>query len=263
MTNDKAADLFKAMATKAGFTPEQVNLALAAPEWKEIENRDNRHSEYSSALDKAKNLETKLQAAEPFRQWWQEKGGAQWYQNSNEQAQELARFKERYGDLDPNNPSDVRQAATASGLTLAQAKAMLDEQRTQLGVQFTAMTTDALAVMTDAQQRGIKLTTDDIGAMNRIMAEKGVTYGQAYETHLGPRVREMEQTKLTREKEEYAAEKVRDALSRVGHNGLPADSAGVQTGFFDRPANGMADKPRSDQELMAMWADAAPGKAAA
>jgi hypothetical protein len=79
---------------------------------------------------------------------------------------------------------------------------------------------------------------------------------------MGPKVRELEQTKLTREKEEYAAEKVRDALSRIGHNGLPADSAGVQTGFFERPANGMADKPKTEQELLAMWQDSAPKQAA-
>src|SRR6516164_6393684 len=95
MTNDKAADLFRAMAKDAGFTDEQVAKAMAAPQWKEIENRDNRHSEYSSALDKVKNLEPQAAKAKEWDTWWKEKGGSKLY----EQSKELGLYKERYGAL--------------------------------------------------------------------------------------------------------------------------------------------------------------------
>lgn len=261
MTNDKAADLFKQLAKEQGFTDEQVAKAMAAPQWKEIENRDNRHSEYSSALDKAKNFEAAAKKAGEWDDWWKNKGGGTVYQKYQEQQASLARYQERFGALDPNDPNAVRQGAEASGMTMQQVQAMLEARLNEQGTRFSAMTADLGLVMTDAANRGIKLSPDDIQAMNKIMADKGVTYGAAYAEHLGPKVREMESQKLTKEKEDYAAEKVRDALSRVGHNGLPPVNSEVPS-FFERPKAGIAEKSLSDQELLGMWNDAAPKRAA-
>lgn len=258
LSNEAAQDLFKALAKKAGFTEAQVKLALEAEEWKEIQNRDNRHSEYSSALDKLKNLEPKAKKAEEWDEWWTKKGGAKLYETHQQQAQVLARYQERFGELDPNSTQDVRTAAAQTGLTLQQAQAMLEQERQKMGVQFSSMTNDAMAVLVDASNRGLKLSTEDIATMNKIMADKGVTYGAAYAEHFGPKVREMEQQRLAKEKEEYANEKVRDALTRAGVSSVPQEP-GIQANFFDRPAAGVAEKSLSDQELLSMWHDSAPG----
>ncbi len=263
MTNDKAADLFKALAKKQGFTDEQVTLALQQPEWKEIENRDNRHSEYSSALDKAKNLEPLAVKAKEWDTWWRDKGGSELYETHQEQAQRLARYQERFGDIDPSNPSDVRAAATVTGLTLQQAQAMIDQKLQEQGVRFSQMSNELLAVTVDAQQRGIKLTGDDVLAMNKIMAEKGVTYAGAYEQHLGPKVREMEQQRLENEKKSYAEQQLRDFKTRIGYTENQYGKGGTDgspvASFFDRPKTGVAEKSMSDQELLSMWNDSAPG----
>lgn len=256
MTNDKAADLFKAMAQTAGFTDEQVAKAMAAPQWKEIENRDNRHSEYASALDKAKNLEPLAAKAKEWDKWWTEKGGSTLYTTQQEQATQLALYQERFGNLNPNDPQQVRQVAAGAGITMQQAQEMLKSALNEQGVRFSQMSNELLAVTVDAQNRGIKLTTEDIGAMNKLMADKGVTYAGAYQEHLGPRVREMEEQKRKKELEDYATQKVQDELTRRGISGVQPGSSEVPASFFERPATGMADKPKSDQELMAMWNDA-------
>jgi hypothetical protein len=262
MTNDKAVDLFKAMAKGAGLTDEQVNVALSQPQWKEIENRDNRHSEYSSALDKVRNLEPQAATAKRWQDWWEGKGeyagqgaGSKTYKAYIDQQTALARYQERFGALDADSSrTEVRDAAAATGMTMQQVQAMLDEQ----GKRFSAMSTEQMAILADAQTRGLKLTVEDVTAMNRIMAEKGVTYAGAYEQHVGPRVREMEQQKLTKEKEDYAAEKVRDALTRAGVHAVQGNQE-VPPSFYDRPKTGVAEKSMSDQELLAMWNDSAPG----
>lgn len=259
MTNDKATDLFKAMATKAGFTPDQVTLALSQPEWKEIENRDNRHSEYASALDRAKNLEPLANKAKEWDEWWTKKGGSKLYETQQTQAERLARYTERFGDLDPNaSQQQVQQAAQGAGLTMQQVQALLDAKTNEMGVRMSSMTTDLGMIMVDAANRGIKLSTDDLAAMNKLMADKGVTYGAAYSEHLGPKVREMEEQRLDKEKKDYAAEQVRDALSRAGVHNLPSSSE-IPANFYDRPKAGVAEKSLSDQELLGMWNDAAPG----
>jgi len=255
LSNLQAAELFKQLAAKAGFSDDQVKLALNADEWKELQNRDNRHSEYSSALDRVKNLEPLATKATEWDKWWKE-GGSRLYQAEQEKSQALARYQERFGNLDPNDPADVRRGAAQTGMTMEQVQAMLAERDNQIGVRFSAMTNDLLAVTVDAQQRGIKLSGDDVLAMQKIMAEKGVGYGQAYELHAGPRVREMESQRLQKEKEDYANEKVQDALTRAGvHGGIPTTSD-VPNNFFDRPTGGVADKPKTDQELMQMWNEA-------
>lgn len=263
MTNDKAADLLKALAKKAGFTDEQVTLALSQPEWKEIENRDNRHSEYSSALDKAKNLEPLAAKAKEWDEWWGKKGGSKLYEENQRKEQLLSRFTERFGALDPDDTTDVRHAAKVTGMTMQQVQEMLDTQKNQIGLQFSQMTNELLAIQVDAANRGVKLTGDDVVAMNKLMAEKGVTYAAAYESHVGPRVREMEQQRLEKEKKDYAAEQVRDALTRAGVHNLPTASDSIPANFFDRPKTGIAEKSLSDQELLSMWNDSSPGKRAA
>ena len=250
MTNDKAADLFKALAAKAGFSEDQVKLALDTAEYKELENRLPR-PEYSRAMDRVRDLEPLATKAKEWDEWWTKKGGSTLF----EKASQLSRYQERFGDLDPNNSTEVRQAANATGLTMEQVNALVEARTNDIGVRFSQMTNELLAIQVDAANRGVKLTGDDVLAMNKLMQEKGVTYAGAYEMHVGPRVREMEQTRLSKEKEDYAAEKVRDALSRVGHN-APLGSDPSVPNFFDRPQGGMADKPKSDQELLAMWNDA-------
>lgn len=254
LTNEKATDLFLAMAKKAGWTESQVKLALDSDEGKEILNRDNRHSEYSSALDKVKNLEPLAKKATEWDEWWGKKGGSKLYETQQQQAQVLARYQERFGELDSNSNVDVQKAANVAGLTLQQAQEMLADQ----GRRFSQMSSDQMLVMVDAQNRGIKLSTEDVSAMTKIMAEKNMTYGQAYSEHVGPRVREMESQRLDKEKKDYAAEQVRDALSRAGVHNLPATSD-LSPSFFDRPTNGLAEKSMSDQELLSMWQDSAPG----
>ena len=88
----------------------------------------------------------------------------------------------------------------------------------------------------------------------------GVTYAGAYQEVVAPRVREMESQRFEKEKKDFAAEAVRDALSRAGAN--PASTAstpGFQSNFFDRPADGVAKSSMNEQELVALWADSAPG----
>lgn len=256
MTNDKALDLFKAMAKGAGLTDEQVNLALTQPQWKEIENRDNRHSEYSSALDKAKNLEPLAAKAKEWDEWWGKKGGSKLYEANQNHERELARYQERFGALDADSSvPDVRRAAAATGLTLEQVQALLNDQ----GAKFSQYQADRDLVFADAATRGVRITTDDVTAMNKLMADKGVTYAAAYQEHVGPRVREMEQQKQAKEKEDYAAEKVRDALTRAGVHNLPAAADSIPANFFDRPKTGIAEKSLSDQELLSMWNDSSPG----
>ena len=122
MTNDKAVDLFKAMAKGAGLTDEQVNVALSQPQWKEIENRDNRHSEYSSALDRVRNLEPQAATAKRWQDWWEGKGeyagqgaGSKTYKAYIDQQTALARYQERFGALDADaTRTEVRDAAAAT-----------------------------------------------------------------------------------------------------------------------------------------------------
>lgn len=246
------------MAKKQGWTDEQVTLALQQPEWKEIENRDNRHSEYSSALDKAKNLEPLAAKAKEWDEWWGKKGGSKLYEENQRKEAALLRYQERFGALDPDSSTDIRHAATATGMTMQQVQEMLDAKSNDMGVRFSQMTNELLAITVDAANRGVKLTGDDVVAMQNLMASKGVTYAAAYEQHVGPRVREMEQQRLEKEKKDYAAEQVRDALTRAGVHNLSLTSE-VPANFFDRPKTGIAEKSLSDQELLSMWNDSSPG----
>lgn len=252
LNNLQATDLFKQLATKAGFTPEQVDLALKADEFKEFENGYRRQSEYSQALDRAKALEPQAAKAAEWDEWWSKKGGKKVYETYQESQATLARYQERFGDLNPNSQADVREAAATTGMTIQQVQALLNDQ----GTRWSQMLADRDLVFADAATRGLKFSTEDLATMNRLQAEKGVTFSAAYETHMGPRVREMDQKARETEKEAYAAEKVRDALSRVGHNGLPP-TADVPN-FYDRPKAGVAEKSMNDQELLAMWNDSAP-----
>lgn len=258
LSNLQAKQLFEQLAAKAGFTQDQVKLALEAEEWKELQNRDNRHSEYSSALDKVKNLEPLAQKAKQWDEWWTEKGGSKLYETQQQQAQRLALYQERFGELDPQQQQQVQQAA-ASGMSMQQVTALIDSKLNEQGTRFSQYQAERDRVFVEASNLGIKLTADDLTAMNNLMSTRGVTYAQAAQEHLGPRVRELEDKKRKDEMEQYAQQKVQDELARRGVAAVPITSQTPSANFFDRPKNGVAERTNSDQELLAMWAESAPG----
>jgi hypothetical protein len=260
MTNDKAADLFRAMAKDAGFTDEQVAKAMAAPQWKEIENRDNRHSEYSSALDKVKNLEPQAAKAKEWDTWWKEKGGSTLY----EQSKELGLYKERYGALtgDTNGGNGGGNTNVPAGVTMAQVQAMLKEQIEAQGARFSTFQSDILTTNAELAAHGITPKAADIAEMNKLMAN-GATYSAAAVSHFGPRVREMEQQRIEKEKKDAVEQAVKDYASRSGaYSNVPPPGQTSQPSFMSRPDNGVAPAGKTDQELLALWNESAPGRAA-
>ncbi len=247
-----ATEIFKEMAKGAGYTDDQVNLALARPEWKELENGYVRHDEYSSALDKAKNLEGKAKRADDWDGWW--KSEKTNIESLNTKAQQLARYEERFGALDGSDPNATARAAAATGLTMADVTKITE----QMSQNFSGLLKDGLRIASrHAATFGEEL---DVDALEKIALEKRVSLPQAYQELVAPRVRDREQKKTEEEIQKQVDQRVKDEMSR---RAMSPGSRGsdIPPSFIVKPTGADAPKELGDQDFISMWNEA--GKTAA
>ncbi len=253
MATKTATELFQEMAKKAGFTAEQVTLALSQPEYKELENGFVRHDEYSSALDKARELQTAADKAKQWDDWYKQNGPA--IQTLNEKAERLARYEQQFGALDGTDPNANRQAAAATGLTMADVTKITE----QMSQNFSGLLKDGLRIASrHAATFGEEL---DVDSLEKIALEKRVPLTQAYEELVGPRVRERNDAKTKEEIARQVAEGVKDELSRRAMSPGSTGHSAPPVFLGQQPTGADAPKPLGDQDLMSIWNDA--GKSAA
>lgn len=252
MAAKTATELFNEMAKKAGFTADQVTLALSQPEYKELENGFVRHDEYSSALDKAKNLQGQADKAKQWDDWYKQNSPA--ITGLNEKAQLLAKYEERFGALD-GSAGDTRAAAATTGLTMADVTKITE----QLSQNFSGLLKDGLRIASrHAAAFGEEL---DVDALEKIALEKRVPLTQAYEELVAPRVRERNEAKTKVEIEKQVSERVKDELSRRAMSPGTSGHSAPPVFIGQQPTGADAPKPLGDQDLMSLWSDA--GKTAA
>ena len=248
-----AEELFKDMAKKAGYTEEQVKLALDQPEWKDLQNGYVRHDEYSSALDKAKNLEGKAKKAEDWDKWYKDNGPA--IQGLNEKAQLLAKYEERFGALDGSDPNAPGRAI-AAGMSQADVTKLILAAQEQQSQNFSGLLKDTMYVTSrHASEFGEALSMEQIGQLEKIAIEKRVPLTQAYEELVAPRVRERETKKTEETIQKRVDERVKDELSRRSA-GPGSRGSDIPPSFIIKPAGADAPKDLTDQDLQNLWAEA-------
>lgn len=247
MATKTAIDAFKDLAKEAGWSEDQVTLALSKPAFKELENGFIRQDEYSRSLDKARDLQAKVQE---YNDWWSKTGPAVEGLRAKEVA--LARYQERFGDLENANPQHV-QAVT--GVSLDDVQKML-AQRDQ---NFSGLLKDGLRIASrHAAAFGEEL---DVDALEKIALEKRVPLTQAYEELVAPRVRERETAKTQAEIKRQVDEQVKDELSRRALSPGTSGHSAPPVFIGQQPTGADAPKPLGDQDLMGLWSEA--GKSAA
>lgn len=242
-----AQELFADMAKAAGWTTEQVTLALATDAGKELNNGYVRHAEYSSALDKARNLEGEAAKAKQWEGWWKENSPR--IQNlQTEHATLKERLKQAgYTDLQAETTATAQTGAGA-GLTMEQVQQLF----TQRDNNYSSLLRDTMSIL--SEHDSARLGRLDVPALEKIAQEKQLTLKGAYDQFIAPKVKELEtkdlEARITREREEA----VKDYASR---NNLPVNiDRGLQPGANFGPRTGEAAKAVDDAGLMSMWADA-------
>lgn len=209
MTPQEAKAYFEELARKSGV---DLNVPLSQvlsndTFLKETSNGIARHSEYSSALDRARNLEQEVNAAKTQLGTWD-----QWYKNyaepkvsKAEQAEKrLQDYVNQFGELPDGTPVGNR---TGAQVTAGMTKEDIDKMFRERDRAYTTMTKQVTRVMA----RHLKDFNEDldIDAVEKIMDEKGLPLEAAYKEFVQPRVEERQ----TKERSEWE-KKTRDEIER-------------------------------------------------
>lgn len=243
----RAKDIVGEIEKTAGWTPEQSaqmrtylleNEAAA----EHLGNSTARHSEYSSALDKARDLETKLNEAAKYQQWYEKN-----YAVANAAVTEAARYRERYGALDetPNPVPANNGASVPAGMTKAEIEQLLTDRDNR----WASITKTGLRLA--SRHAAEYKEALDIDAIEKIAIEKSIPLDIAYEEFVRPRVQEAEKKRTDEEIKRRVDEGIAAERSRMGSHGafIPAQ----QSGFSDYANKGGKVAATDDAELANMW----------
>lgn len=182
-------------------------------------------SDYSRDLDKTRD-EWKGKVGE-YEKWYAEIAEPAYKQNLSGLTR-LRQYEQRFGKIE--DAADVKQAATATGLSKDEVKALLDEQIGTVRAQTAALLkTVPRLVARHVREFGEE---PDLDAVEKIAIEKGLSAEQAYNEWAGPKYKEKSETALNERIKKEREEAVRDYASK---HKLPVEAKPRESHpFFDR-----------------------------
>ena len=244
MTAAEAKQEFEKLARDNGLSDDQVKAVLQAFDNEKfaggVAAGYTRHSEYSRALDKTKDLEGKLVNVE---KWYNEQAVPALTNLQQVQAN-LSKYEALYGKLDDAPPGDKRAAAAAAGISREELDKIL-EQRTNA---LTAAVVDYERLMGDIRLGHFQRFNEvlPVKEMEKFMRENQITdLERGYELFAKPRVAELDKAAQTKREKEMREEIERDIRSRYK---LPAEPKPPATTPFEDLANARASKDYNEHE---------------
>lgn len=255
MSKERARKAFEELCKEAGFGEDDTKLALEkfADNEKFAEKFTagfTRHSEYSSALDKLKNLETEMGR------------NKEWFTNSwpvVQKSLEEAGYVLVNGQLiksnkQPNNDEGIN----VEGLTQKQVEEMMEGKLTHLRNAFASTMKDGLRL---ASRHAAQFKEElDVDALEKIALEKQIPLQTAYDLYVAPRVEDARKKSEEERLKQGIEEGVKDRLSKMN---LPVDLSSASS----TPSHGFAfatgtEKTKlTDADLANMWNEVQGAKA--
>ena len=164
----------------------------------------------------------------------------EWYPRANAEYQRaLAEIEALKANPNPNPDFDASKYLTRDDFIKMQQErdaryATVIKEATRLGSRHAATFGEEL----------------DVDALEKLANETNLPLSAAYDRMIAPRVQEKQKAAADKEKEEYAAQKVKDALSRhkLPTDPIPTESAPI----YNRISPDSAPKDM-DSELLAAW----------
>jgi len=256
MTPQEAKAYFQELARKAGLDP-SVSLSQVLENenfLKETGNGIARHSEYSSALDRARALEQERnQAKEQLGTW------DAWYKNyaepkvsqAEQREKQLQDYVNRYGQLPDGTQTGYQGEQVVAGMTKAEIEKMLKERDSVRDQAYTTMTKQVTRVMA----RHLKDFNEDldIDAVEKLMDEKRLPLEAAYKEYIGPRVEERKKTQDEEWRKKTTEEIERDVRSRYK---IPVDAKPRESvsDLLNRKApDGIPEEQGAKNAFMEAW----------
>jgi len=244
---------FTELCTEAGYSPEQTAQLLQLAKHEKVATKlggvlKTAQDDYQSQVGRQKAAEDKLKSYEQQVTDWYAKSNAAYQQAQAERDamnQQLSVLKQSLG-VDPGNGyQPPTNGDTSKYLTKEDLLAAMNEQNTR----FAGVIKDITRVSSrHAAKFGEELDTEALE--ETLKQHPGLSVAQAYEQMVGPRLREEQEKRHQKEKEEYAAEKLRDYKSQ--HH-LPVDPVPTESAPMYRTVD-PKDVPKDiDQDLLAAW----------
>lgn len=213
MTAAEAKQEFEKLAKDSGLSEDQVKAVLQAFEnekfAKGVGTGYARHSEYSSAMDKLKNAETKIGQYEE----WYSKQAAPAINAAQQIAAKLAAYEGTYGPIETGTTGERKAAAGALGITREELDKILKERSNAESAAFVEYERQMGDIRLDHYARfGEKINME---AFEKFMREnKAVDISSAYRNFVEPRLEEKRGKEFEERIKKERDEAVRDFASR-------------------------------------------------
>jgi membrane-associated HD superfamily phosphohydrolase len=246
---------FTELCTEAGYSPEQTAQLLQLAKHEKVATKlggvlKTAQDDYQSQVGRQKAAEDKLKSYEQQVTDWYAKSNAAYQQAQAERDamnQQLSQLKQSLG-IEINGNTGYQPPTngdTSKYLTKEDLLAAMNEQNTR----FAGVIKDITRVSSrHAAKFGEELDTEALE--ETLKQHPGLSVAQAYEQMVGPRLREEQEKRHQKEKEEYAAEKLRDYKSQ--HH-LPVDPVPTESAPMYRTVD-PKDMPKDiDQDLLNAW----------
>lgn len=259
MTAKEAQKEFEKLARDNGLSEQEItNVTQVFGNEKfagAVANGYARHSEYSSALDKAKAAETRAQS---YEVWYNQQALPTLTQANNR----LAEYEKLYGPVE--TPRQAQTAAVATGLTKEQVEAMLRNDRTAMA----EATVDLLKKQGKVQMSHYKtfgelLDIDQLEAHMKQMRQTDIEAG--YSSWVAPKAEAKRTEEIEARIKKEREEAIKDYRSR---NRVVETASRPNSVFHDlkklqdgKTAEGQQDQEAEDAFLSA-WRDNASSSAA-
>lgn len=181
-------------------------------------------SQYHSNLDRMKNeyegrLSQTQQQVQAWDKWWQDNGAT--INQLPTYAKKLQAYEAMYGRLDGDaTAGEIRQAATATGLTKQEVQELLDQRTAQVASATSTLMKDIAYVTADHQQR-FRGEPLDLDKLEEFAAKSNLPLRQAYKEFINPRMEETRKSEFEAAIKAAREEGAKDALSK---HKLPVDS---------------------------------------
>ncbi len=168
---------------------------------------------------------------------WYASNGKPAYDWALANQKKLKDYEDLYGPIESGG--DRRAAAQVAGMTQEQVAAFVEQREKQRDVAYVSMAKDIARASGEHLSRFKE--TLDIDAVEKLALERGLSFGQAYQAMVAPRVEEQRNTEIEARVKAAREEGARDALSK---HRLPMDTKPREPHpIFDRkePAQGVSE----------------------
>ena len=229
MTTAEAKAEFEKLAKENGIPDDQVSVLLQAFSNEKfaaaVGNGYTRHSEYSSALDKAKNAEKK---AQEYEKWYTEQAAPAmgWAKTA---AERLQQYEDKFGSLDNATAGEKAAAAAVAGISEEKLNKTLETRMNALSSAFVdyERTMGNLREMHRDQFKS-RLPVDDL---EKFMRENKITdLERGYELFTKPKLEEVRKNEREEERKRDREEWEKDFRSR---NAMPKQQVAEKTTVFE------------------------------